>query len=278
MYGDALTTKERVKDRLKITTTNYDQLFNNAILAVTASIQSMTGRRYNQATYTHELHVGSDLYGSTRGFIVLKNAPIQTISAIQYKAGTNSSPNWTDIDEDYYDVDLLNGLIRLDDRYPGMRNIRVTYVGGFAGYSLGINNSWAFNIVPNGDVDGSNLTFTLEEYADEIIVYADGFRELTSNVTFTPGDATFVLAANRAPSSSIAVDYKRTTAADYGDYNLPEDLVDVCERAVVYLFKMRDNEGRTTESFQESSVTWRQEMFTKEMRSTIMNYRRGYEI
>ena len=66
--------------------------------------------------------------------------------------------------------------------------------------------------------------------------------------------------------------------AGSGDVHLPADLVDVCERAVTYLFKQRDNEGRSSESFGESAVTWRDEMFNPEMLATIKNYRRGYNL
>jgi hypothetical protein len=279
MYGDALTTRARVKDRLKITTTDFDTLIDNLILAVTANIQQITGRRFIQATYSNELHDGSDIYGTRRTILIPKNAPIQTVERVEYKAGSNSTPNWTLISIDDYDVDFLSGILRFRYQLPyGLSNVRVTYTGGFSGYSLGISNFWFFNIVPTGAVNGVNQTFTLPENADQVIVYADGVREAAANITFTPGTNTFTLAVGREPNTSMAVDYKRSVATSDADFNLPADLVDVCERAVIYLFKMRDMEGRTTESFQESSVTWRQTMFTDEMKSIIRNYRRGYNI
>lgn len=279
MYGDALTTKERVKDRLKITATTYDDFLDNCILAVTASIQQMTGRRFIQATYTNELHDGSDLYDTPRSIMILKNGPVQSVSSVQYKAGTNTVPNWTTISADLYDFDAANGLIHFYSHLPkGRRNLRVTYTGGYSGYSLGVSNFWVFNTTPTGAVNGVNATFTLPENADQVLVYADGVRLAASNVTFTEGTATFTITNNLQPFSTIAVDYKRSAETSDADYHLPADLVDVCERAVVYLFKSRENEGRTTESFGESSVTWRDTMFTKEMRGTIRNYRRGYNL
>jgi hypothetical protein len=279
MYGDALTTKERVKARLSITDSGFDELFDNLILAVTARIQAMTSRRFIQATYTNELHDGSDLLGSLRSVLILKNGPVQSVASVQYKTGLNSTPNWTTISPDLYDIDLDTGLILFDGPMPqGKRNMRVTYTGGYSGYSLGINNFWFFNITPTGTVNGTNRTFTLPETADQVIIYADGVREVASNVTFTPGTNSFTLAVGRAPFTTITVDYLRSVATSDADYHLPADLVDVCERAVSYLFKNRDNEGRTTESFGESSITWREDMFTKEMLATIKNYRRGYSL
>jgi hypothetical protein len=279
MYGDALTTKERIKERLTITATGFDNIIDTLILAVTARIQQMTGRRFIQATYTHELHDGSDTFGSFRQYIVLKNGPVQSISSVQYNAGTRSNPIWTEFDLDDYDVDLQLGALIFRGYMPaGHQNIRVTYTGGYSGYSLGISNFWFFNVTPTGAVNGTNRTFTLPETADQVIVYADGMREAAVNVTHTPGTNTFTLAPGRAPNTAIAVDYKRSVATSDADYHLPADLVDVCERAVVYLFKARDNEGKTSESFQESSITWRDSIFNAEMRGTIKNYRRGYNL
>lgn len=279
MYGDALTTKERVKDRLGIDNTSFDTVLTNIILAVTARIEQMTGRRYIQATYTHELHDGSDLYGTRRKYLIVKNAPIQALSSISYNAGTNGNPSWTEFDEDDYHADLEAGIIYFPHGMPsGFRNIRITYTGGFSGYSYGIENFWVFNITPTGDVDGSNLTFTLPEEATQVIVYADGTREASPNVAFTSPSDEFTLAAGRAPFTTIAADYLRANAAEESDYYLPADLVEVCEEAVTRIFKRRDSEGKTSETFQESSITWARSVFTDEDLRTIRNYRRGYNV
>jgi hypothetical protein len=278
MYGDALTTTERVKSRLSITSTDFDDLFDSLILAVTARIQQMTGRRFIQATYTHEMHDGSDAYGYPRRTIIPQNAPIQAVLSVEYRSGTNTNPRWTVLNPDFYTVNKRSGLIHFETIEPGRQNIRITYVGGYSGYSIGINNFWFFNVTPTGVVDGTNRTFTLPEAADEVIVYVDGVREVAANVTFTPGTDTFTLATGRAPYTTIAVDYKRSVATSDADYHLPADLVDVCERAVAYLFKQRDNEGRSSESFGESAVTLRENMFNPEMLATIKNYRRGYNL
>lgn len=277
MYGDAITTKERVKERMQITVTTFDDLLDRLILSVTARIEQMTGRRFIQATYNNEIHDGSDVSGGVRTHLIVKNAPLQTVSSVQYNAGSNSSPSWQSFDEDDYYTDLEAGIITFPDGLPsGFRNIRVTYTGGFSGYSIGVNNFWLFNVVPTGTVNGTNRTFTLPEDASQVIVYPDGLREASANVTFTTGTDSFTLAVGRAPSSTIAVDYLRENAAEDADVYLPEDLVEVCEEAVVRIFKRRDSEGRTSETFQESSITWSKSVFTTEDVATIRNYRRGY--
>ena len=279
MNGDALTTKERIKTRLTLTVATFDSLIDSLILAVTARIQQATDRRFIQATYTNELHNGSDIYGSKRAMLILKNGPVQSVATVQEKLGTNTVPNWTTIDANDYTCDLSTGMILFHGCMPsGMQNVRVTYTGGYSGYTIGVNNFWVFNSPVTGLVNGSNLTFTLPETADQVIIYADGAREVSSNVTFTAGTDTFTLAAGRAPYSTIVVDYKKSVVVGLQDFNLPADLVDVCERAVVLLFKRRDSEGKSSETFQESSISYRDDVFTKEMQATIRNYRRGYNL
>lgn len=277
--ANALTTKARVKDRIKITTTNHDDLIDNLILAVTARLEVMCNRQFTLATYTNELHDGSDWYGSARTIIIPKNAPLATVSSVQYKAGTNSTPLWTDFNSDTYDIDYDTGMIYFDTPVPrGRRNIRITYTAGWSGYDVELSELWTFNVTPTGTVNGSNDTFTLPEDAKEVIVYADGVRVKAASVTHTEGSDTFTLAAGAVPYSTIAADYKAGASEAGSDPTLPMELVDLCERVVVYLFKKRESEGKTSESFQESSITWRDNMFTPDMRATIKNYRRGYEL
>lgn len=185
-----------------------------------------------------------------------------------------------------YDVDYDNSVVYF--RFPmlaGKRNIRITYTAGWDGYAVGLTSYWNFNVTPTGTVDGSNGTFTLPENADELIVYADGVRVSSSHITFTAGTASFTIAAAAVPFSTIAVDYKETLASASGDPVLPAELVDVCERAVVHLFKKRDAEGKASEGFGESNITWQRgwgmdsfTIFDPEMLATIKNYRRGYHL
>jgi hypothetical protein len=277
--SNALTTAARVKDRLKITATSFDTLISNLIVSVTARMETMCGRQFTLGTYTHELHDGSDVYGSWRFILMTKNAPVGSVSAVSYKTGSNTDPVWVAFTADDYDLNANLGMLYFKSPLPrGTQNIRITYTAGWDGYAVGLSSYWNFNVTPTGLVNGSNLTFTLPEDADELIVYADGLRESSANVTFTAGTDSFTLAAGRAPYSTIAVDYKETLAAASGDPVLPAELVDVCERAVVHLFKKRDSEGKSTESFQESSITWNKAVFDDEMLATIKNYRRGYHL
>lgn len=279
----SLTTKTRVKSRLDIVeSTQHDTLIDNLILAVTDRMERFCNRRFMQATHTNELHDGSDPnYRTYRTTLILKNAPVHSISSIQYNAGTNSDPDWTAFDADTYDVDLQSGLIYFDRALPtGRRNIRVTYVAGYTGFSIGINNYWVYNAVPTGAVNGSNLTFTIPVNASQIIVYADGGREAASNIVFTANTSTFSFVAGRAPYTTLYVDYLPTsvTPDTEDDVALPSDLVEICEEVVVRIFNRRLTEGRQTETLGEATVTYVDSHFSKENLAALKNYRRGYAL
>ena len=130
----------------------------------------MCGRSFTLATYTNELHDGTDLYGTRRTILIPKNAPISSVSSIQYKAGTNASPNWTSFSTEDYDVDETTGLVYFDNPLPsGKRNIRITYTAGWDGYDVATSSLWTFNATPTGTVNGSNGTFTLPVDASQVI-------------------------------------------------------------------------------------------------------------
>lgn len=274
--SNALTTKANVKDRLDISTTDHDDLLDRMILAVTDAMETLAGRLFTLATYTNELYDGSDWYGSARTSLTLRQAPVATVSSVQYKAGTNTTPNWTDFNVDTYDIDYDLGVIHFDGPLPaGKRNIRVTYTAGWTGYDSVVSELWNFNVTPTGTVNGSNGTFTLPEDAQEVVVYADGVRVKSDYVTHTAGTDEFTLEATAVPFSTIAADYKAGASSSGSDPTLPMELVDICERVVISLFKKRNSEGKTSEAFQESSITWRSSMFSDDMRAAIKNYRRG---
>lgn len=204
MINYALTTKTRVKARLGITVTSFDDLLDTMIAAVTNKIEQMAGRRFLATTYTNEVYDGVDAYDESLGILVANNAPILTLTSFQYKSGGNDNPTWNDFSVNDYDQNLRLGVLHMAGRLPkGRQNIRLSYR---AGYLIDFTNT--------------------------------------------------------------------TTFYDEATHTLPYDLTEVCEEAVVRLFKKREAEGRQQESFNESSVTWNADIFTKENLATINNYRR----
>jgi len=198
----ALTTVARVKSRLQITNTSFDEFFIGCINAASVTVEQIAARRFLRTTYTSELYDGSDEYGTRRDLIVLRNAPVVATPSIRYKSGTNASPSWVDVSVEQFDVDLVSGLVYLDSPLPGgVQNLQIDYV---AGYKIDFTN-----------------------YGAE------------------------------------------------ASHTLPPDITAIVERAVVREFKRRDSEGRSSESFNESSITWNEDLFTKEELAAIRNYRRA---
>lgn len=198
-YG--LTTTARVKNRLGITSSGFDTLIKRLIYGVTDRIEKMTDRRFKRATYTNEVYNGEDILEAQKRFIIVKNAPISTISSFQYDSGDNITPNWTDFIATDYDSLNDSGIIRVYQSVPsGLQNIRISYTGG---YLIDFDNEF-----------------------------------------------------------------------DDSSHTLPYDISEVCERVVVKLFKKREAEGRSSETFDTSSITYDADLFSKEDMSVINSYKR----
>lgn len=127
----ALTTQQRVKDRLQITTAAFDTLLLRLISAATDLIESSCNRRFKKTTYTNEVYSAR---GANPQFIFLKQIPVAVITTFQYRAGTPSNPAWTNFIADNYE--LLeggeSGIIKVYGGLPyGVNQVRVTYDAGY---------------------------------------------------------------------------------------------------------------------------------------------------
>src|SRR3990167_3667695 len=121
----ALTDSDRVKSRLGITGTAFDTVITIIIAGVTDLIEGECGGiRFKETTYTNEVY---SIYGANQKFIQLKQAPVGTVTAVQYRAGLKSDPNWTDFATDDWDLvgDGGSGLIRVYGLSSGINAVRV---------------------------------------------------------------------------------------------------------------------------------------------------------
>jgi hypothetical protein len=202
MINYALTNKARVKARMQIDTTSFDDVIDSIIAATTNRIEQMAGRRFLATTYTDELYDGSDAYGDAQSVFILNNAPVLSLTSIAYKTGANSSPTWVSYTEDDYDLNDHNGIVYM--KLPrGRQNVRALYQAGY-----------------------------LINFSDTTTVYSST------------------------------------------QHTLPYDLTEVCEEVVVRIFKRRDSDGKQSETFNASTITWTDKIFSAEHISTINNYRR----
>ena len=195
----ALTTVQRVKDRLGITSTASDTVLTRIIYAVTDMIEDLCSNRFLQSTYTQEVYDGMNIDGTPKPYLFLNNAPVTTISSFQYRTGAKSSPTWVDFQVDTYQEVLELGIIRTG-LPPGLQNIRISYTAGYL------------------------IDFTNEN--------------------------------------------------DPTKHTLPYDLSDLADRVATRLYKKRDSEGRSAESFNQSSITWKDGLLDDYDNTVIANHSR----
>lgn len=127
----ALTTKARVKDRMKVTVTDFDTLLDRLISGATDFIESYCDRRFLRTTYTQEVYSLDTAY---QKFLILRQSPVVSVSSFQYRGGTPDNPAWTDFLGSEWE--LLHGgrtgVIRLYSWAGGYNNnVRVTYQAGY---------------------------------------------------------------------------------------------------------------------------------------------------
>ncbi len=193
----ALTTVARVKTRMSIDASGFDTLLLYLINSVTDLVEGECNRRFKETTYTNEVY---SISGS--GLLILKQAPVSTVTSIQYRAGLKSNPTWTDFATDDWELleDGSTGIIEFHgSSNRGINNLRATYVAGY-----------------------------------------------------------------------------KINFANYGDNNthtLPADVTDLVERIVVKLFKRREAEGKSQDSFNNGSITWKDTLSAEDL-ATLAKYRR----
>lgn len=141
----ALTTLARVKERLTITTTDFDTKFIRWINSVSTFVeQQCGGRAFVKRTYPNETFS----FGARREiYLNLRNFPVWSVSSFQWRAGPPSNPQYTSFAPDQYELmnpqpvptDPQNqiwypdGQIRIYGVLPTIYSnaIRVSYVAGY---------------------------------------------------------------------------------------------------------------------------------------------------
>ncbi len=127
----ALTTKQRVKDRMNLSVADHDTLIDRIIAAITDFVEGECGgRRFMRTTYTNEVYT---IFNTNQKYLALNHIPIGTITAVQYRAGLRTSPTWTNFAADDWDMleDGKNGLVRVWGISTGANAIRVSYTAGY---------------------------------------------------------------------------------------------------------------------------------------------------
>lgn len=159
----ALTSEARIKTRLGITSSGFDTLIKRMMYAITDFIEKECGgRRFKETSYTQELYDGSMINDEDNSlqFLVVKNSPISTISAFQYRTGSRSNPAWVDFQTDDYEPLSSRGILKMNGSLPrGYQNIRLSYT---AGYKIDFANEF--------DDALHTLPYELSDLAERLVV------------------------------------------------------------------------------------------------------------
>jgi len=150
----ALTTVDRVRNvRLRIENDGFDVLFANLINAVSDFIEGECNRRFMETDY-EELHT-IHTYGQQ--MLVLHQAPVNEVTAFEYRSGTKTNPTWNVFDPDSWELDEEAGIIETNGMLE--KFLKVSYN---AGYLIDWENE--------DDITKHTLPFDLTDLAERIVV------------------------------------------------------------------------------------------------------------
>jgi len=126
-----LLTKEELKTELRITTTDYDDMMDELVVAVQSVFDVFTGRIVEKTTHT-EQH-SSDFNNSK---IYLDNYPILSTASV------HDDPDWvydddTLIDASKYKINTRTGILFYNGCFnDGFDNVQVIYTAGYVSGTL----------------------------------------------------------------------------------------------------------------------------------------------
>lgn len=164
---DALTTYQRVKARLTIEGTSFDELLKRMVNSVSAFIETYCDREFAQKVYasTGSPDFAAELFsvqGSRQHDLFLRRFPVTAVSAVQYRAGTHGTPSWTSYLTDEFVLVRSGalGILHLEPELPAGDNIiRVSYTGGY-------KIAWS----AENTIASHTLPFDLTELCERLVV------------------------------------------------------------------------------------------------------------
>ncbi len=195
----ALTSLQRVKDRLGLTSSGFDSLLERLINASTDLIESYCGRRFKETAYSNEVYL---VESEGARMLMLKQAPVTALSSLQYRAGVPSAPAWTDFLPTDYELvgDGSSGLIRIYGGVPsGTNNVQVGYT---AGYKIDFSH--------DTDATKHTLPFDLSDLCERMAIKAFKKRESVGKSREQAGEAMAMWMEALEPEEQLALDrYRR---------------------------------------------------------------------
>lgn len=283
VYPYALTTLQRVKDRLDITIDDKDAVLTRLINAAADYVERECGKsglemypndgHFVQKTYTNEVY---SVHGTRQQRLVLRNAPV-----VYLIVSGNLTANSAVVTNVSPTTGIVAGmpLYAIQGLFPQGTTVlsvsgssvtmsqpaSVSQTGAVFEISGLISFQWRSG-TPSNPNWTSFITdqFELEEQGHSGIIRVYGVMpRLYSNML----RATYV--------AGYPIDWQN--AGNGSTHQLPSDLTSVCENIVTRIYKRRLLDGKASENIQGATTSWRDQLDALD-RNIIANYKRVGQI
>jgi hypothetical protein len=275
----ALTTLQRVKDRLDISIDDNDAVLTRMINGATDFIERECGKtgletypndgHFVQKTYTNEVYSAS---GKKQIHLVLRNTPVTYL--IVTGNLTQGSPNVTVAP--YTGIVAGMPLYSIQGLFP-----QGTYVAS-VGANGALTMSQPASVTLSGavfEISGlisfqwrsgtpSNPNWT-PFLVDQFELLNQGRSGIIRVYGAIPGLYNNMLRATYV--AGYPVDWQN--AGNGSTHQLPSDLTNLCENIVVRIYKRRALDGKASEAIQGATTSWKDQLDAFD-RNVIANYRR----
>jgi hypothetical protein len=279
VYPYALTTLQRVKDRLQVNNTDSDTVLTRLVNGATDFIERECGKtgleaypndgHFIQKTYTNEVYTAQ---GRKQQRLVLRNAPVTYLTVTGNL--TQGSPNVT--------VSPYTGIVANMPLY----NIQGLFPQGTTVQTVGSNGALTMSqpasVTQSGavfEVSGlisfqwrsgtpSNPNWT-SFIQDQFELDQQGRSGIIRVYGSIPGLYNNMIRATYVAGYPVNFD----NAGDGATHQLPADLTNLCENLVVRVFQRRQLAGNASENIAGATTSWRDKLDAFDL-NVIQNYRR----
>lgn len=275
----ALTTLQRVKDRMKITTSANDAVLTRVINASTDLIERACGKsglerfpndgHFIQKTYTNEVY---SVQGKEQKKLVLRNTPVAYLIVTGNLMA--NSPVVTNVSPV---VGIVAGmpLFNIQGLFP-----QGTTVLSVSGTSVTMSQpASTTQVAANFEISGlisfqwrsgtpSNPAWTAF-ITDQFELDQQGYAGIVRVYGVMPTIYSNMLRATYVAGYPVDFD----NAGDGITHQLPSDLTNTCENVAVRIFKRLELSGKASEGIAGASTTWRNDLDQMD-KDTIDRYTR----
>jgi hypothetical protein len=279
VYLYALTTLQRVKDRLDIKVNDFDPILTRMINAATDFIERECGKsglerypndgHFVQKTYLNEVY---SVRGTRQERLILRNAPVTYLIVTgNLTAGSAVVPNVTPSAGIVAGMPLyaIQGLFPQGTTVASVSGSSVTMsqpasitqtaatfeISGLINFQWRAgtpsNPNWMAFITDQFELEQQGYSGIVRVYGVMPRIYSNMLR------------ATYV--------AGFPIDWPN--AGNGSTHQLPADLTNLCENLVVRIYKQRLLAGKASESIQGATVAWRNQLDAPDQ-NVIDNYRR----